>query len=174
MTNEVKHEAHEVGTVLDSPETVVAPVTPAGRYKLTPAQQHAATMILTNDLTVKRSGVRRKEFNEIAAELGIHRNTLLDWRSQPEFQRYIDDATRMALSGSVTMAVARLHELADGTQTGTSSIKAIELIMTYAGLLDRKRSVDVNVTHGAPAVASMSDEQLGELLEQYADDSTDN
>lgn len=168
MSNEV-NEKHELQEVTEAPESVMYPVEPDGKYRLTPQQRQAAQLFIANEMTVKRKGVKKRTLQEIAAEIGVHRDTLYDWRKQPDFQRYIKDTSVLAVSDSVPMAVARLYELANGDQTGTSSVKAIELILTAGGLLTKK--IEHTVQQGAPNDMRLaSDEEIDDLVAEYGGD----
>lgn len=172
--SEEKHEVlmkeNEVAEVIESAPTVMLPPVPSGKYKLTPAQKKAAAAIIENEMVIKKAGVRKKTYQQIAAELGIHRDTLLSWRSLPEFQRYITDASQLAVADSLAMATARLYELANGDQTGTSSVKAIELILTMGGLLKKANTHEIMIKQDVPDVRNVSDEELSDLIAEYEDD----
>lgn len=168
--NEVSTQSNEVTEVIESAPTVMTPPLPSGKYKLTPHQVEAAVAIIENEMTVKRKGVRKKTYIEIADELGIHRDTLRNYRSNPEFQRYITDASRLVVANSLPMAVARLYELANGDQTGTSSVKALELLLIMGGLLKKDNKHEITITQGVPDIRKVSDEDLADIIAEYSDE----
>lgn len=143
---------------------------PRGTYRLTPAQKRAAQMIVANEMTPKKAGLKKKTYMEMAEELGIHRDTLLDWRSMPEFQRFVNDMTALAVSGMQSMAVARLYELANGDQTGTSSIKAVELILQMNGLVKKQYEHSITAQPMTNDLKQVSDDELIELIGEYEEE----
>ena len=140
---------------------------PPGNYRLTPEQKKAAQMIVANEMTPKKAGVKKKTYIQLAKELGIHRDTLLGWRSLPEFQRFVNDMTALSIGGMHSMAVARLYEMANGDQTGTSSIKAIELILQMNGLVKKQYEHSVTNHITVNNLKEVSDDELIELIGEY-------
>lgn len=148
--------------------TFLTPI-PVGKFKLKPEQLKAAQLIVENEMLIKRRGNKRKSYMEIAEEVGVTRASLHNWRSLPEFQRYIKEATQLMVNESLAMATARLYQLADGSITGNPSIKAIELILTMGGLLDKSQKHEITVKQ-PDSLASVSDVELAQLVAEYSDD----
>jgi len=169
MSEEIKAVEAEVLPMEPSVGEFAAYV-PRGNYRLTPAQKLAAQMIVANEMTPKKAGIRKKPYTQIAEELGVHRDTLLDWRSLPEFQRFVNDMTALSIGGMQSMAIARLYELANGDQTGTSSIKAIELILQMNGLVKKQYEHNITSQPVTNDLKHVSDDELAELVGEYGDE----
>jgi len=168
MTNDITRlteELVEPSAILDD-ETFMQPTLPdAANYDLKPHQIKAAQAVLLNDLTYKRRGVKRKPYQQVATELGISHDTLVRYRAMPEFQRYIKDCVQLSASSSVPMAISRLHQLADGSITGTPSLRAIEMILEMAGVYSKSTKHEVSVQQ--PTVQmQISDEELARIIER--------
>lgn len=164
LTDEMS-EALEPSAVLDE-ETFMQPTLPdADNYDLKPHQLKAAQAVLLNDLTYKRRGIKRKSYQQLAAELGISHDTLVRYRALPEFQRYIKDSVQLSASSSVPMAISRLHQLADGSITGTPSLRAIEMILEMAGVYSKSTKHEINVQQ--PSIsAQVSDDELARIIQR--------
>jgi len=162
LTDELT-EALEPSAVLDN-ETFMQPTLPdADNYDLKPHQVKAAQAVILNDMTYKRRGLKRKSYQQLAAELGISHDTLVRYRALPEFQRYIKDCVQMSASSSITMALTRLEQLADGSITGTPSLRAIEMILEMGGVYSKSTKHEINVQQ--PSFnAQVSDEELARII----------
>ncbi len=166
MTNDITRltgELAEPAEVLDSAEFIQPPLPNVDEYDLTPIQLKAAQAVMFNDMTLKKKGSKRKPYKQIAAELGIDEDTLIRYRALPEFQRFTRDAMQLSVSSSVPMAITRLHQLADGSITGTPSIKAIEMLLEMDGLYSKSSKHEISVqqpTFNTP----VSDEELARII----------
>lgn len=156
--------------VITEPSAMVAPTIDAKKYDLTAAQLAAAQAIISNEMTIKRKGNRRKTYQELADELGISHDTLSRWRALPEFQRYTKDTAQAFVNSGLTMAVARLYELADGSTTGTPSIRAIEMLLTMGNMYSKTQTHEVTVTAQQQGMAQVSDDELAEIVAEYVDE----
>ncbi|MGX9136155.1 phBC6A51 family helix-turn-helix protein [Rummeliibacillus sp. JY-2-4R] len=156
--------------VITEPSAMTAPTIDAKKYDLTPAQLEAAQAVLSNEMTIKRKGNRRKTYQELADELGISHDTLARWRALPEFQRYTKDSAQAFVNSGLAMAVTRLYELADGSITGSPSIKAIEMILSMGGLYSKTQTHEITVATQSQGMAQVSDEELAEIVAEYVED----
>lgn len=149
--------------LLESPHELAA-INP-NDYELSPQEVKAATLIIESNMTPSANKYRHITMVDIAKELGVDRSTLWRIRRKPEFQRYVKDASASFVASAVPMASARLYELANGTQTGTSSIKAIEMILQMGGLYNAKQTVEIQ-SDGKQAEVSV--EQLDAIIAKYS------
>lgn len=172
MSNDITRltgELVEPSAVLDT-ETFMQPTLPdADNYDLKPHQLKAAQAVMINDLTYKKRGIKRKPFKQLAHELGIDEDTLLKYRALPEFQRYIKDSVQLSASSSVSMAISRLHQLADGSITGTPSLRAIEMLLEMAGVYSKSTKHEVSV-HQPSFTAQVSDEDIARIIQRADSD----
>lgn len=170
MKNEIKaiEEQYEPAEVLDT-ETFIQPPLPTSEdYDLTPLQLKAAQAVMINDMTLKRRGNKRKTYAQIASELGVSHDTLTRYRALPEFQRYVRDAVSMSASSSVSMAMTRLQQLADGSITGTPSIRAIEMLLEIGGIYSKSTKHEIAMQQ--PTVqAQVSDADLQRIIAQHGE-----
>lgn len=171
LTDELT-EALEPSAVLDS-ETFMQPTLPdADNYDLKPHQLKAAQAVILNDMTYKRRGLKRKTYQQLAEDLGISHDTLVRYRALPEFQRYVKDCVQMSANSSITMALTRLEQLADGSITGTPSIRAIEIILEIGGVYKKSTKHEVSVQQ--PSFnAQVSDEELARIIQRADADTID-
>lgn len=140
----------------------VLPPIPTENYDLTSRQLLAAQLITINDsLPKKRSA--RKTYSEIAAEVGISRETLHEYRSLPEFKRYMRDMAQVIADDYVLQALQNLKGLADGSITGTPSIGANMFFLEHAGMVRKQQThtITVNPTQG---MATVSDEDIERII----------
>ena len=171
MTNDITRltdelsEALEPAEVLDSPTFIQPPLPDVEDYDLTPIQMKAAQAVMINDMTIKRKGVKRKPYKQIATELGIDEDTLIRYRALPEFRRFTNDAMRLSVASSIPMAITRLAELADGSITGTPSIRAIEMLLEMDGMYSKSTKHEVSV-HQPSVQAQVSDEELARIIQR--------
>ncbi|GEM_PF-4255828 len=158
----------EPAEVLDTETFIQPPLPNVDEYDLTPLQLKAAQAVMLNDMTLKRKGIKRKPYKQIATELGIDEDTLIRYRALPEFQRFTKDAMQLSVSSSVPMAITRLHQLADGSISGNPSLKAIEMILSMTGLYST--STKVNVQMEQPTYqAQVSEADLQRIIAQHGD-----
>jgi hypothetical protein len=169
MSEEKQIEAVEAEVLPPQPNEHLVPYVPRGHYKLKPEQKRAAQMIVANDFLPKKKGVKRQTFIEIAEELGVHRDTLYGWRSLPDFQRYVNDMIDLSINDAQSLAVARLIELANGDQTGTPSIKAIELILQMNGKLKKQYEHQVTTQFTGNDLKHVSNDELDALIGEYSE-----
>lgn len=160
MTTQIKTAQKEL---LDSPHLV--PAIDPGNYELSENELRAATLIMSNDMTPRGSKYKHRSYTEIAEELDIDAVTLWRYRNKPEFQRYIRDASASFVSSVVPLAVARLAELADGSISGTPSIKAIQMILEIGNVYNPKTTVEVSANNNGEKV---SEEQLAAIVAKYS------
>ncbi|MGY4690296.1 phBC6A51 family helix-turn-helix protein [Salibacterium sp. K-3] len=169
-----KHEAAAKAEAAKQPteEIVSLPIqdetgltVPAGSYRINDQQKKAAQLLAANDMAMKKE---RMSFQDISANIGIHHDTLKTWRSNPEFQRYKNDIVTLSLHDAQAMATSRLIEMADGSITGTPSMKAIELIMKLSGRLSDKQEITVK-NDTSNGMKTVSDEELDDIVQQYAE-----
>ncbi len=170
MTNELQQleEQYEPASVLDTETFIQPPMPNVEDYDLTVIQLKAAQAVLLNDMTLKKRGNRRKPYKQLASELGIDEDTLIRYRALPEFQRFIKDAAQLSVASSVPMAIARLHQLADGSIAGQPSIKAIQMLLEMAGLYSTSTKVNVQVEQPTYP-AQVSDADLQRIIAQHGD-----
>lgn len=109
------------------------------RAKLTPNQLRAAELILEKEYAPKGE---KKNYSEIAAELGIDTSTLYLWRQNPDFVKYLAAVSDTKLDSARAVADAQLMRLVNGTSNnGMASIKALELYYKLIGKLTEKREI---------------------------------
>lgn len=165
MTNEIKaiEEQYEPAEVLES-ESFMQPTLPdAENYDLKPHQIKAAQAVMINDMTFKKRGSNRKPYKQIATELGIDEDTLIRYRAMPEFQRYVRDSVQMSAGSAIPMAITRLQQLADGSITGTPSIRAIEMLLEMAGVYSKSTKHEVSVQQ--PMLqAQVTDDDIARII----------
>lgn len=156
-------EALEPSAVLDDEKFMQPTLPDADNYDLKPHQLKSAQAVILNDMTYKRRGLKRKTYQQVAADLGISHDTLVRYRALPEFQRYIKDCVQMSASSSITMALTRLEQLADGSITGTPSLRAIEMILEMGGIYSKSTKHEVSV-HQPAMTAQVSDDDLARII----------
>ncbi len=101
----------------------------------------------------------RKGFEEIAAEAGVSRNTLYEWRTQKkEFIDYVNYISDDFLTSKRPIVYKRLMQLIDGSQP---SVKAIDLFMRREGLITAQVAVETKDT----SAARTNDELAAEIKE---------
>lgn len=139
------------------------------RAELTPAQQLAAEIIVDNDFMSRVDGGRRT-YEEMAAEVGVSRATLFNWKKEALFIAYMQSISDRKLGQHRAKADAMLLKLIDGTSNnGVGSIKALQLYYTLEGRLINRSEV---VTHGAdkppltPAEIDAGIEELAKKLQR--------
>ncbi|WP_028560971.1 phBC6A51 family helix-turn-helix protein [Paenibacillus pinihumi] len=127
-------------------------------------QKIAALAVVERDFAPEDE---RKGFEEIAAEVGVSRNTLYEWRTQNK--AFIDYANSLAddfLTGKRSLVYRKLMQLIDSSQP---SVKAIDLFMKREGLITAQVAVETK-----DAGASRSNEELAaeiaEIDELLAED----
>lgn len=135
------------------------PLLDTSKYDLTTEELKAASLIISRDMSPKG---KRKTYPAIAEELGVSRKTLWIMRSKSEFQRYVRDAAVAYSHSKVAMAVSRLEELADGTITGTPSIKAISMILEMSGVYNQKQTIE----HVEGTSERVSDEDIQRIIDK--------
>lgn len=150
--------------LLESPH--VLPQIDTQDYDLTPTEIKAATMIVERDMTPRGAKYKRKEYSEIADELGMERTWLYRLRAKPEFQRFSKDVSNSYVAAVIPTAIARLTELADGSSTGTPSIKALEMLLQMSGLYNSKQTVEVTQQGANKGV---SDAELDAIIAKFGD-----
>lgn len=165
MTNELSNideTNYEMAEVMNVMDYIQAPMPDVRDYDLTPIQLNAAQAVLINDMTLKKRGVTRKTYIQLAADLGISHDTLQRYRALPEFSRFIRDGAQLAVSSSVPMAITRLHQLADGS-FGTPSIKALEMILEMTGVYSKSQKHEISHQYAAPV--QVSDAELQRIID---------
>ncbi|WP_028560965.1 phBC6A51 family helix-turn-helix protein [Paenibacillus pinihumi] len=113
-------------------------------------QKVAALAVVERDFAPEDE---RKGFEEIAAEVGVSRNTLYEWRTQNK--AFIDYANSLAddfLTGKRSLVYRKLMQLIDSSQP---SVKAIDLFMKREGLITAQVAVETK-----DAGAARSNEEL--------------
>lgn len=170
MANELERleEQYEPATVLEAETFIQPPLPDVSNYDLTPLQLKAAQAVMINDMTLKKKGAKRKPYKQIAVELGIDEDTLIKYRALPEFQRFVKDAVSMSAASSIPMAITRLHQLADGSITGTPSIRAIEMILEIGGVYSKSQNHNINVQQAQP-IQTVSDADIQRIIAQQGD-----
>lgn len=109
----------------------------------------------------------RKGFEEIAAEAGVSRNTLYEWRTQNRaFIEYMNAISDDYLSGKRAVVYKRLMQLIDTSQP---SVKAIDLFMKREGLITAKVEVDTSVSGNGTKSNDDLAAELAELDDILAD-----
>jgi len=165
MTNEIKEV--QQGEIIDRVDLDVLPALPVEDYDLTQRQLLAAQLIIVNDSLPKKRG-QRKTYSEIAAEVGISRETLHEYRSLPDFKRYVRDVAQVIADDYVLQALSNMKQLADGSITGTPSIGANMFFLENAGMVRKKQ--EHTITMNQPEVQQVSDEQLQRIIARATDD----
>jgi len=101
----------------------------------------------------------RKGFEEIAAEVGVSRNSLYEWRTQNKaFIDYVNFISDDFLSSKRPVVYRRLMQLIDGAQP---SVKAIDLFMKREGLITAQVAVETK-----DAGAARSNEEIAAEIEE--------
>jgi len=117
---------------------------------LSAEQRHAAELIVANDFAPKGE---KKNLDEIAAEIGIDRRTLYNWRQNADFTRYMAAISDNKLDNHRSLADSQLIKLIAGTSNnGVASIKALELFYKLNGRLEDKRTVTINDEERKPTM----------------------
>lgn len=109
------------------------------RQEITEEQAYAAVKLVENSF----AGRGRKTLEEIAEELSISRTTLWTWSNDVNFNRYKEALADQLLRGSMDLANGKLLALINGeyTNTGTPSVKALDLYYRLCGKLVNKTEV---------------------------------
>ena len=170
MANELERleEQYEPATVLEAETFIQPPLPDVDNYDLSPLQLKAAQAVMINDMTLKKKGAKRKPYKQVAKELGIDEDTLIRYRALPEFQRYVKDAVTLSAASSIPMAIARLQQLADGSITGTPSIRAIEMLLEMGGVYSKSQNHTINVQQ-PPVQTTVTDAEIERIIAQQSD-----
>jgi len=129
-----------------------------GRQKL------AALAVVEREFSDQDS---RKTFDEIAAEVGVSRNSLYEWRTQNKaFIDYVNFISDDFLSSKRPVVYRKLMQLIDGPQP---SVKAIDLFMKREGLITAHVAVETKDA-GAPKTNEELAAEIEEIDELLADD----
>lgn len=164
MTNEMPQVTPEI-------DYNVLPPLPVENYDLRPRELLAAQMMIINDSLPRKSktGKARLTQIEIAEQLGVSRETLHEYRTKPEFQRYVRDATQIIANDYVIQALTNMKALADGSITGTPSIGANMFFLNHAGLGITKQEHSVTVNQGG-TVSQVTDEEIARIIARAESD----
>ncbi|WP_409369884.1 phBC6A51 family helix-turn-helix protein [Lysinibacillus sp. 38-6] len=164
MTNEIKStELSELSTE-PMADLEVLPAIPVDNYDLTPRQLLAAQLIIVNDsLPKKGKGKTRRTYSEIAADVGVSRETLYEYRMLPDFNRYVKDAAQVIANDYVLQALANMKLLADGTISGTPSINANLFFLNNAGMGNTKQQHVVTVNQGVEG-SKVTDDEIARII----------
>lgn len=164
MTNEIKStESHEI-TTTPMADLDVLPAIAVDNYDLTQRQLLAAQLIIVNDsLPRKGKGNTRRSYSEIAADVGVSRETLYEYRMQPEFNRYVKDAAQVIANDYVLQALTNMKALADGSVTGTPSIGANLFFLNNAGMGNTKQQYEVTVNQGGVG-SKVTDDEIARII----------
>lgn len=132
------------------------------KQRLTPGQRLAAELIVDNDFAPKGE---KKNLDEIAAEVGVDRRTIYNWRQNADFTHYMAAISDNKLENHRSLADSQLIKLIQGTFTnnGTPSIKALELFYKLSGRLVERSVVMTNDENRRPTMTR--DEISKELKE---------
>lgn len=105
--------------------------------KLDGRQRRAALLCVEREFAPEEE---RKGFEEIAAEIGVTRNTLYEWRTQKrEFIEYSNMLADEFLDGHRAFVYRQLMKTISGAQP---SIKGIDLYMRRHGLLTERQVIE--------------------------------
>lgn len=111
----------------------------------------------------------RRGFEEIAAEAGVTRNTLYEWRTQN--RNFIDYTNLLAddfLAGERAYVYRQLMKTIGGSQP---SIKAIDLFFKRHGLITERQIVETKDVGGSNGSNVDIANELAELDDLLAEDS---
>lgn len=122
---------------------------------LPPRKQLAAHLLVDNDFSASLDGERRT-LDEIAAEVGVSRQSLHAWRKEPEFIAAMQSVSDSRLAQYRSQVDAMLLKLVAGTGNNRiGSVKAIELYYKKQNLLVNRTEV---TTHNSSQ--QLSQEQV--------------
>ncbi|MGE7692477.1 phBC6A51 family helix-turn-helix protein [Lysinibacillus sp. NPDC097214] len=158
MTNEIKTTELVTEVDLDA-----LPSIPVENYDLTQRQLLAAQLIIVNDSLPRNGKGKRRSFSEIAADVGVSRETLYEYRMSPEFNRYIKDAAQVIANDYVLQALRNMKGLADGSFSGTPSIGANLFFLNHAGMGNTKQQHEITVNQGGVG-SQVSDEDIARII----------
>ncbi|MFT9848964.1 phBC6A51 family helix-turn-helix protein [Aneurinibacillus sp. REN35] len=132
--------------------------------KLTLPQRKAAFLVLENEM---RPTKERRTLDDIAAEVGVSRTALFNWRKEnPVFIAYYNALADRQLDSFRGVADAQLKRLIEGTSNnGIASIKALELYYKLTARLVNRSEVTTNEIGDGPKRLSAAEiaEELAEL-----------
>ncbi len=138
--------------------------------RLTVQQRKAAYLLLENEMKPTKE---RISLDELAAEVGISRTALYNWRKEnPAFIAYYNALADRQLDAFRGVADAQLKRLIEGTSNnGIASIKALELYYKLTARLVTRSEVTTVETENAPKRLSAAEiaEELAELADLKKD-----
>ncbi len=129
---------------------------------LTPQQKRAAELIVANEWGELTENGKKKTAEELAAEIGIAKSTLYEWRKNPEFIEYLNMITDDQLNGMRAEVNAALLKL---IRMPNPSVKAIELYMKRHALLTDRQLVEYENEQPLPR---KSDAEIAAEIEKLA------
>lgn len=133
--------------------------------KLTPQQQKAAHLLVERQLSDDPDKVGLG-YDEIAAEIGVHRQTLWRWRQNRIFIDYQNSIADDFFASYHTMFLRTVVSAAENH----GSMKAVEMYAKLRGLLVTKEVIEVNEGSSRSEEDQKSElEELEKLLNQTDD-----
>lgn len=140
------------------------------KASLPPRKQLAAELLVDNDFASAAGGERRK-LDEIAAEVGITRQSLHAWRKEPEFIAFMQSVSDSRLAQHRSKADAMLLKLIDGTSNnGLGSIKALELYYKIEGRLVNRSEITTTDITQRPSDAEITSD-IDRMMERLRSES---
>lgn len=129
---------------------------------LTPQEMEVAELLVENSYA-KARGEKKLTINEIAEQVGVHRNTVRNWRKKPEFLQYQQYLSMQESASMLPDLLAQLHHAAHGDNNAAKSVKSAELLMKYHSLLvDRSEMTYINDT------PQLSQEEIDQTVKDLA------
>ncbi|NHN31141.1 phBC6A51 family helix-turn-helix protein [Paenibacillus agricola] len=134
--------------------------------KLDGRQIRAALLCVQREFVPEEDG--RKSYEEIAAEIGVTRQSLYEWRTQKApFIEYVNLLADDFLSAERAFVYRQLMKTISGAQP---SIKGIDLFFKRHGLITERQIVETKEAGSSGSNADIANE-LAEIDELLADDS---
>lgn len=107
---------------------------------LDPTHAEAARLLVENQFKLKNE---RKTMGDIAAEVGVSRQSLHNWQKHPDFIRYMDALSEQQLAIHKPLVDSQLMKAirGDAQNNGLPSMKALEMYYKLSGRLAERHEM---------------------------------
>ena len=101
----------------------------------------AANLLVEREFVEK--GQKKKTLKEVAEEIGVTDRTILNWKKDPMFLKYMEALSEVRLAEYRSMVDSQLVKLirGDGQANGLPSVKGLELYYKLSGRLVERSEV---------------------------------
>ncbi|OMF73032.1 phBC6A51 family helix-turn-helix protein [Paenibacillus glucanolyticus] len=124
---------------------------------LKPQQQKAAQLYVQNEWNeLTGEGEKKLTMAELAAEIGIARSTLFEWKANEDFNAYVAYLSDVQMRGMHDEFNRSVIKAMRGGNNGLGSVKAMELFAKLHGLVKNEHVID-DRREGKPSYKSEDD-----------------